>query len=371
MSVRTPPLPLRRFVAFALLLVCAPLAAQDTTSAPPLTAPPSPIDELIARVRADVNDLRYADAVRRGHDTFAAFGSQLRPAQVIALRSAMAAAFYPEEAQAQRPDSALAYLTMLVQAQPDVRLPIELRWDGLDSLLGVARTRTFAVVMRPSDSETLIGTDGRGFVEVVSSRPATYRLRITGPMGAPVTLHDSTSTPEERSRLSFRAHDGRSALLSSGTYEFAVTAVDATGDSVTVRHRGEVTGSAPQLATLPVFDTTKIVRPTSKPRRVMPMLSTVFFAASTIGIATAARAEEPIRSAFGTDGRATLVAVAMIGAAVGSWWLDRGVHDPEIVKSNIEYRDAFRRQVSEVTAGNRDKVAAYRVTVRIEPEARR
>ena len=45
-------------------------------------------------------------------------------------------------------------------------------------VLGVARSMTFSVKVRHAEESILIGTDGRGFVDVIATRPATFRLRI-------------------------------------------------------------------------------------------------------------------------------------------------------------------------------------------------
>jgi hypothetical protein len=345
-----------------LVLLAAPsgLAAQAA----------SPTDDLIARVRADVNDLRYADAIRRGRDVFA-FATNMRPAQMIALRSAMAAAFYPEEAAAQRADSALAHLSEIIRIAPDAVLPVELRWSGLDSLFGVAKARTLAIALRPSAVDTLTGVDGNATVNVIASRPVRYRLRVNAlPSGASV-LHDTTVAPAASGRLTYRGHDGRAPLFVTGEYEFVVTAVDiATRDSVTVRHVASVVGAAPVQVPVPAFDTTKLLAEFARPPRVKMVTTSVLFAAATVAIASVARAEEPIASAYKNDGRAIFVSVAMIGAAVGGFWLDKGSVSPEALRANMALRAAHLKALSDADAENRRRIAAYSVTVRIRPEAR-
>ncbi len=365
----------------ALVLPRVALAQDPPPTAPPTTPPTtaptaapaaqaSPIDDLIARVRSDVNNLAYADAVRRGNEVFA-FARSMRLDQMIALRGIMASAFYPEEQAAQQADSAMKHLVELVKLQPDVALPLEIRWAGLDSLLEVARTRTFAVQMRPSQEDQLVGTEGRGAVSVISSRPARYRLAFRAlPNGVPVT-HDSVLTPATDGRLTFRAHDGKTALLAAGQYEVILTATDAaSSDSVVLRHRADATGAAITMVPMPVFDTTLLKPDMSKPARVRTAVTSIFFATATFMIASSARAEEPLASAFENDGRANLVGLAILGAAVGSYWLDKGVVSVENLQSNMAVRATHRKALADAEAENRKRIAEYRVTVKISREAR-
>ncbi len=362
MSHRMPRPVRAACIALALVMAAVPRVGAQAT--------PSPTDDLIARVRADVNDLRYADAIRRGREVFS-FAPNMRPAQVIALRGAMAAAFYPDEVEAQQPDSALAQLTAIIQLAPDATLPVELRWSGLDSLFSVARSRTLSVAMRPAVTDSLTGVDGRAFVSVVASRPVRYRLRVHRlPSGASV-LHDTTTTPDVRGQLGYRAHDGRQPLLAEGEYEFVVTAVDvATGDTASVRHNATVTGAAMVAVPTPVLDTTKLLPEFAKPPRGKMVATSLIFAGLTGAIASAARAEEPIASAYKTDGRAIFVSVAMIGAAVGGFWLDKGSVSVENLQANMTLRAAHLKALQDADAEHARRVANYRVMVQIRPEAK-
>jgi hypothetical protein len=364
---------LARITRLALVAgsVCAvALPSLALAQATPPAAQASPIDDLIARVRSDVNNLAYADAVRRGNEVFA-FARSMRLDQMIALRGIMASAFFPDEVAAQKPDSAMKHLVELVKLQPDVTLPVEIRWPGLDSLLEVARSRTFAVQMRPAQEDQLVGTEGRGTVSVIASRPARYRLRLRALPNGTAVLHDSVTTPASEGRLTFRGHDGKTALISAGQYEVILTAVDvASGDSVVLRHSAEATGTAPTMVPMPVFDTTLLKPDMSRPPRVRTALTSIFFATATFMIASSARAEEPLASEFGTDGRGTFVGIAILGAAVGSFWLDKGVVSVENLQSNMAARAAYRKALADAEAENRKRISEYRVTVKISREAR-
>jgi hypothetical protein len=100
------------------------------------------------------------------------------------------------------------------------------------------------------------------------------------------------------------------------------------------------------------------------------VLTSLLYATATFAIASAGRAEEPIASAFGSDGRATFVGLAIIGAGVGGFWLDKGQENAEALQANLNLRRAHRTAVQAAEAENRRRIAEYRVTMRIRPEAR-
>jgi hypothetical protein len=114
----------------ALLAIVGSLSAQQT----------SPVDDVLDRMFSDVNDFRYADAVRRGEEA-AAITRAMSRTQQVRYRGLMAAAYYPEESTFQRPEAALRELDALIRLVPDAQLPQELFWRGLDSLLSVSRSR--------------------------------------------------------------------------------------------------------------------------------------------------------------------------------------------------------------------------------------
>lgn len=347
-------------VAVVLLGLCRlPAQAQET----------SPIDDLIVRVMADLNDLRYADAIRRGYEVFAFAGRTMRPEQEVRLRSTMAAAFYPEEAESQRPDSALAQFDAVIRLAPDATLPVEIRWAGLDSLLEVSRRRTFAVVVRPAADQELAGPTGRGHIEFVASRPVRARLRSVA--GGRTMVQDTLAAPARSGRLAFRALDGRTVTLPPGTAEFVLVVSDPTSrDSVVARRTATVEGAALTLVPAPTLDSTRLKPETSKPRRVRTALTGILFATATSIIATSGRGEEPVRSAFNADGRATLITLGILGATVGTYWLDKGVPDPAAIAANAQVRTAHRTAVDAADTENRKRLESFKVMVKFQPETR-
>ncbi len=326
--------------------------------------------DLIDRVKADINDLKFADAVRRGQEIFA-FTSAMTKPQLIELRSVMAAAYFPDEADSQKPDSAMVHLQALIKLDPEAVLPTDVRWPGLDSLFAVARSQTFAVAVKHAEESILIGTDGRGFVDVISTRPAVFYLRIAPLAGGEAVLHDS-ATATTRGRLAYRAHDGTKTLLSTGEYNLIVTAIDTvTRDSVMYTNKGTATGEVPVLSPPPTFDEKSLKPESSKPPRVRTAFTGIFYTALTFAIASQGRTIDPaLKSAYGTDSRATMIGVAMIGATAFALWKDKGTPSRENILANARAREDHRRAVTDAEAENRRRIAAYRVSMRVAIEGR-
>lgn len=337
----------------------APLGAQNA----------DPVDDLIARVIADVNDLRYADAIKRGYEVFT-FAPTMRPAQEALLRSALAAAFYPEETASQQPDSAIAQFVAGIRVQPDLNLPIELRWAGLDSLLGVARARTFAVVIS-ADEQSLTGPEGRGSITVQSSRPARFVLRTNLMGSAAAARQDSTASADTRGTLRFRAHDGRDVLLAPGPHVATIVATDpVTGDSAVVTRRLTVEGAPLILIAPPALDSTKLRPETSRPPMLRTALTALAFGTATFIIGSLGGGDSDFGDDFEPDGRSIFVGLAIFGAGVGSYWLDKGKTDPEAVAANTALRDEHRKAVDAAAAESEKRIREYRVTVKLAGEAR-
>lgn len=344
-----------RSAVLALVLLAPGLQAQQRPAS-------SPINDLIARITALVNDFRYADAVRAG-ESATALVRQMRPDQLLAFNTVMAAAYYPDEASEQRPSAALARLDDVIRLRPDARIPQELRWSGLDSLLEVSRRRVFSAVARPATQYAIAGVEGRGLIDVVSSRPAAFRLRVTSRRDGRMVTHDS-ATFATTARLGLRAHSGEAVLLDSGSYDISVVAIDAeTRDSAFSNFVAEVAASPLALAPRPVFDSTTLLPVMERPRRGSTIFKGLVFAGFTYGIAGYARAEEPLRSAFEVDTRAYAVSGGIFGAALIAAIFDKGRALPQNAENNAKTLAGFQQAVLATDAENRRRITEYRVTV--------
>lgn len=352
---------MRRLVLTCGILMVA--ASRLAGQAPDVT------DELIFRVLADVADFRYGEAIERGRQLLAP-GTRLTPAQEIRLRTALAAAFYPDFDGDPRPDSALAQLDRVIRLAPDAQLPITLSWPGLDSLLEVSRARTFAVVLR-SDADSL-GVDGTGtLLTVVASRPASLRLDTRAVGTRSLQRQDASGERVASARLRVRAHDGRQVLLARGDYDLIVTAVDPTrGDSVQSVRRIIVDGSAPALLPPPVLDSARLQLERRDPHPWRTALLGAGFAVVTAVVAEGGRAEEPVRSAFAGDSRAGLVAIAALTAGAIAAWTDRDGVDREAVAFNAALRSAHERALAAALAENARRLDGHRVSVHLGPAGR-
>ncbi len=349
--------------------VAIAIAAVSALAAPLRAQNADPVDDRITRVIADVNDLRYADAITRGREVLALHRT-MRPAQEALLRSALAAAFFPEETAAQQPDSAIAQFVAGIRVQPDLTLPIELRWSGLDSLLFIARARTFAVVVSAED-QSLIGPEGRGNLSVHSSRPARFTLR-TSLLGNPVqTAQDASTGADTRATLRFRAHDGRNVLLATGEYIATIVATDPnTGDSTVVTRRLQVEGAALMLVAPPAFDSTKLRAEIVRPPMIRTALTALAVGTATFIIGSLGGGDDDFGDDFEPDGRSIFVGLAIFGAGASTYWLDKGKPDPEAVAANAALRDAHRKAVDDAAAESVRRIQAYRVNVKLLPETR-
>ena len=350
---------LLRTLAFTLALA-APLGAQV------VPASREPVDDLILRVIADLSDLRYADAIVRGREVMAYARPMMSSAQASLLHTVIAAAFYPEEGSAQRPDSAIKELEAAIRVKPDVVLPVELAWDGLDSLLTVARSRSFAVVVQADSARTLVGPTARGGLMVQSSRPARFTLR-TGLVGsAASTVQSSTNEPSLASVLMFRALDGNNVLLAPGEYTATVTATDAAGDSVRVLRRLLVEGEPLLIVAPPTFDESRLL-PERRRGSLTTRVVVSALLASAVFVATSFQKDGDVDDEFNPTASSARYGLGVFAIGVGTHWLSRGRRDAEAVAANARLREDHRRAVEAAAAETEQRRNGYRVRVTVLP----
>ena len=355
--------PLAAFIcalAFTSMLAAARAAqAQDAAAATPRAA------ETIALMRADLVAKRYVAVIERGNALLSSPRPLSRDEQ-MELWQVLAAAYYPPEVAAQRPDSAMLPLDALVRLAPDVKLPQSFSWPGLDSLLERSRSRVFAVVTRPV-SEYAVSTTEPAYLTVVATRPARFRLTTISLASGVATVQDSTDARRDV-MLRIRAHDGVRTLISPGRHELRVWAEDvSTGDTTVLVHHFTASGGAPPaIAAVPAFvpPTTSTV---STARRGAIVLGGLAFAGATVAIANGARAEGALRREYRADTRALIVGAAMIGAAVTGIFLERGRSRPADEETVRRARAEYDARVTAAEAAARTRLARYRVTLRIDP----
>lgn len=169
------------FAVAALAVAVRPLHAQMQAG-----APGSPVVELLTKAKNALNDLSYAKA-----DTLArqvlALGTLLTPDQNLAAIQVRAAAFYPEEAGAQKTDSAVVAIRLMIAAGGK-SIPRDISWGGLDSLV--------LLVARASEpGKVLLGSRTPGAVLYINDAA----------QGLISTLRTLALTPAVDVKLSVRA----------------------------------------------------------------------------------------------------------------------------------------------------------------------
>jgi len=367
--------PFRPWVAlagFCFLLAVLPGSLTAQTGSPnPADGVATPLGDLIGRARSALIALRFDEALASARAALAL--RRARPAQLRTIHQLMAAAFYPDPTDAparQQPDSAVHYLRLSIEVQPDAELADDLRWRGLDSLYAEVRARTFAAQAYPPATMALTGFEGRGYVDVVTSRPAGIRLLARDRLTASTILHDSVASAT-RARLALRAHDGTTPLFQTGEYDLLIEVTDLpTRERRLLSFSVVATGLPPMLESPPSLEPSRL-----QPERTAPVLARglttgILFGAATVAIATYARAQEPIRSAFPRDARAMPVAVGIVIGGFAGGFLDRGQPIPEHIAENRALRAQHAQQVTLTEIANRRKAASYKVELQIAQEAR-
>lgn len=347
---------------------CGMLLAQEGGS----SATISPVNDLIERATSALNNLKYDEAISLAREALAQ--RRIRTPQALILNQLIAAAFFPDPADGgrdQRPDSAVTYLRRAIKLQADAPLSDVYRWAGMDSLFAQTKAQTFASSVRPSAENALTGMDGRAFVEVVSTRPAVMYLRSRSERDGAMVTHDSSSATT-RARLALRAHDGVNPLFVTGDYEIRVEVRDLqTGQADTIGFPATANGAPPAIDHIPELSPLAL-KPERAPRaRGKGIAAGLVMGTATVLLSLYARAEEPIRSTYSSDGRARFVAFAISAGAITGGFLDRGMPLPDNVAANVITRAEHAKAVAVVQDGNRKRVADYRVLLRINVEGGR
>ncbi len=324
-------------------------------------------DGALAEIREHVLLEQYDQAIRRANEVLGA-ARPMSLGQRVRLWQLMAAAYYPPDPAAQKRDSALLQIDALVRVAPDASLPADVSWPGLDTLLQKARAFVFSVASRPPPEIALRGTSEPGFITVVASRPTRFRLTTVSRATGVAVVQDTTG-PVTEAQLRLRAHDGRVPLFESGDYRIVITARDGrTADSTVIVHEAVATASAlPGPVRVPRFEPpTTTTRSTARTGRTLAL--GIGFAGATFAIASQARPDGAIRSGFGTDSRALVVGAAMVGAAVAALFLDKEERRPADAAAIERARRDYDRRAARAAAQSRERLADYRVVLRIEPE---
>lgn len=346
-------------VAVAVLAFLAPRVSAGQSSA---------VDTLLSRARVALNDLQYGRAQILARDLVSSPG--LTSGQRIAALQILASAFFPEEEEERKADSAMTALRQLVRADPTATLPRDITWGGLDSLLDVARRTTYVASAKPDASYSLVGPAGEASIAVTANRPSIFKLSVVSATGA--TVATDSIGPTLSGALRFRALNGTRPLLQSGAHSFVISAADpASRDSIVTRFAGTIEAAPLAFDPVPGAIEQSVLRPERfPPDRVKAYSAAGLLAAGTVAMAVLMRADEPVRSAFSVDAKAILAAVGLAGGAIWAGLSDKGGPLP----ANVTYNDNLKREhaarIAAANTENERRLNAYRVQVTISGEER-
>lgn len=324
---------------------------------------------VLARMRADLSAKRYAAVITEANRLLESARVISTP-QRVELWQLLAAAYYPDAPRGQMPDSARLPLVALIRLAPDIKIPREFSWAGLDQLTELTRAGSFAVVTRPLSEYTLSAQEGAsGTLDVVASRPTRFFLTSVEDASGRTVVHDSSDFVTHAA-LHLRTHDTRGPVFTDGRYQLHVWAYDlASGDSVRIAHRVRavrsdlpppVQGSG--VPAVPVVLLPNATRPAARhaaaPHRTAMLWGGLALAAATAAVAQEARPDDGIRSAFTVDARAFIVGAVMAGAAVTNFFAARGP------------QRGARRPTVTLSAPRLPPTSFYRVRLLIDPPER-
>lgn len=343
----------RSALALALLLGGTPWTAHAQPAA-------DPVARLLQAARTAFDDLEYGRAINICR--LALSQAAITRGQRIDALQLLAASQFPNDPDAARPDSAARTLRQLVKADLDATLPRGLGWRGLDSLLAVTKSRTLALAVSPGGEQQVRGGDGAWVLPFRTTMPADITL-LAERNGTVVPLAVGRGPAGE---LTVPALKDRAPLLANGEWTLVVQA-RVPADSEVVRLTATFASDSLAFLPSPAFDSTGL-----KPEKAPPIGARAWLLGGVLGGATAAfaagvRAEEPVRTAYGSDGRAFGVAAVLAVGAGMAMFLDKGRALPENAKANAALREAFDRQAAETAAENDRRLAAAVTTVRITP----
>ena len=324
----------------------------------------SPIDDLLQRALNAYNDLKYTDADSIARLALAS--STATTNQRTLGRLIIAASFYPEgEARAQKRDSALVVLRQVIRTNLDVKIPRDITWPGLDSLLAEARRTGYGIDAAPDSEQVVVGSN-LAQVQVRSNHSSFFRLTVASSDGAPVVT-DSTPTPTAQTALHFPTmRDGR-PLFQTGNYDLLIVGRDAQGgDSIAVRHVIHIDAPALQLATAPAgLDSSRLLPERSSRFGARGILAAIVVAGGAYALSSVMRADS-VKNTISGDSKGIPIAAALAGTIILASYADHGRVIPSAIAANQQTRANFAQQVQNVATDNRQRIASYRTTITMQ-----
>lgn len=347
----------------ALMLVVAPLRAQAQQQG-------SPIDDLLKRAQDAYNDLNFprADSLAR---QVLALGRTITVAQRTRALTVIAAAAYPDDPPAQRRSVALATLRQIVRTNLGLKLPQELTWPGLDSLVDEAKRTTFGLEVSGDTQQVVAGPNGMAQLRVRGSRPGKFLLTIMPTSGEAAAVVDSTAvgmTGEFR----FSAMRAERPIFSTGGYSIIVTGIDSVShDTVTVRYTANVEAPALEFVVVPTkMDSSKLLPERTRRFGAKSILPAVLVGGVTFALASTLHPPGNIQTEAGADSKGAAMAGVVALSTIAAGYLDRGRSIPANIAANKAYGAAFQKSIADAQAENRRRIAEYKTTLHLDLEVR-
>jgi hypothetical protein len=346
------------------LLVVSALVVGSTS----VVGQQSPVAELLTKARGALDNLEYtrADSIAR---SVLALGSRASRAERLEALRLAAASLYPDEANAQRPDSAQFYLRQVVRLEPDRRLPSSISWPGLDSLIDVVRGSTFGAIARPRRENTITGVGSTVSIAAMATRSARFRLVAVAANGGPVIPLDSAG-PTRDALLRFAVLPDSRPRLISGDYTLRFTAVDSvTADTIVVEYFSKVEAPPLSLVQVPAaLDSVQLLPEWTRPHRARGVALGVGLGVATVLLANGLQGGDQVRSSGSIEPVAIVAGATM---TLGTVWLalrDRGTRLPRNQEANEQLRARFDAAVRQAQAENARRRSSYTASMTIDPE---
>lgn len=324
----------------------------------------SPINDLLQRALNAYNDLKYteADSIAR----LAISASTATTNQRTLGRLIIAAAFYPDsEAKAAKRDSALTVLRQVIRTNLDVKIPHDLTWKGLDSLLAEAKRTGYGIDASPDSEQVVVGSS-MADVRVRSNHASFFRLTVAATGGAPI-VSDSTPAPVDQTVLHFPTMRNGRPLFDTGDYDLLIVGRDAqSGDSIAVRHVMHIDSPTLQLETPPAgLDSSRLLKERSSGFGAKGIIAALFVGGGAFALSSTMRADS-VKSTIGPDSKGMPIAAALAGTIILASYLDHGRPVPSAIAANQRTRANFAQQVQNVANENRQRIASYRTTITMQ-----
>jgi len=349
----------------AMSLVAVTLAVPGVTR-----AQANPIDDLL-RVSTDAfNDLNYkkADSIARSVLQLSA----ATPAQRGRAQMVMAASAYPDDPVAQNRAVALNMLKQLVKVNSSLKLPQELTWAGLDSLLDEAKRTTFSLQVTAEPQQTAIGLDGTATIHVKSNKTGLFRLVIAAKSGKSVAVVDSlVSVPE--GDITFKVMRDETPIFTSGDYAITLTGFEpgGLGDTVTVQYALKADAPAITPLTVPVkMDSTKLLTIRSGKFGARSILPAILVGGAAFALGSVVRGEGDIATKVPATAKGTGVGAVLALSTIAAGFMDKGRPIPANIAANKAAGEAFQKSIVDVLAENRRRITEHKTVLTFDLEAK-